>query len=67
FSETEISAFIDTLPRATPVIVYSADGTDSDRVVYNLWMHGSRALSLLGGLAEWQKQHANYLIVLSAG
>jgi thiosulfate sulfurtransferase len=65
-SETEISAFIDTLPRATPVIVYSADGTDSDRVVYNLWMHGSRAQSLLGGLAEWQKQHANYLIVSSA-
>jgi thiosulfate sulfurtransferase len=65
-SETEISAFIDTLPRATLVIVCSADGTDSDRVVYNLWMHGSRAQSLLGGLAEWQKQHANYLIVSSS-
>lgn len=65
--ETSISALVDGLPRETPVIVYSADGADSDRVVYSLWMRGSRVKSLLGGLAEWQKQHGNYLIVTSDG
>jgi rhodanese-related sulfurtransferase len=65
-SEASVSAFIDSLPREVPVIVYSGDGADSDRVVYGLWMRGSRAQSLLGGLAEWQKQHGNYLVVASA-
>jgi rhodanese-related sulfurtransferase len=64
-SETDISALVGSLPREVPVIVYSADGADSDRVVYALWMRGSRAQSLLGGLAEWQKQHGNLLIVAS--
>jgi rhodanese-related sulfurtransferase len=64
--ETSISAFVDALPRETPVIVYSEDGTDSDRVVYSLWMHGSRVKSLLGGLIEWQKQHGKLLVVASA-
>jgi thiosulfate sulfurtransferase len=64
-SEASVSAFIDSLPREVPVIVYSADGADSDRVVYGLWMRGSRAQSLLGGLAEWQAQHGNFLIVAS--
>jgi rhodanese-related sulfurtransferase len=65
-SEASVSAFIDSLPREVPVIVYSADGADSDRVVYSLWMRGSRAQSLLGGLVEWQKQRGNFLIVASA-
>jgi rhodanese-related sulfurtransferase len=66
-SETSVSAFIDSLPRETPVIVYSDDGSDSDRVVYSLWMRGNRALSLLGGLGEWQAQHGNFLVVASSG
>jgi rhodanese-related sulfurtransferase len=66
-SEASVSAFIDSLPREIPVIVYSGDGADSDRVVYGLWVRGSRAQSLLGGLAEWQKQHGNFLVVSSAG
>ena len=65
--ESGINAFVATLPWSTPIIVYSADGSDSDRVVYSLWMGGSRAQSLLGGLAEWQKQHGNYLVVASGG
>jgi rhodanese-related sulfurtransferase len=43
------------MPRDTPVIVYSADGLDSDRVVQSLRMRGSRAQSILGGLVEWRK------------
>jgi len=66
-SEASVSAFIDSLPREVPVIVYSADGADSDRLVYALWKRGSRAQSLLGGLAEWQAQHGNFLVVSSAG
>jgi rhodanese-related sulfurtransferase len=64
--ETSVGAFIDSLPRETPVTIYSADGSDSDRVVYSLWMRGSRAQSLLGGLAEWQAQHGRFLVVASA-
>ena len=49
------------------VILYSDDGSASDRIVYGMWQRGSRAQSLLGGLAEWQKQYGNFLIVSSAG
>ncbi len=66
-SESAVGGFVETLPRWTPVVVYSADGVDSDRVIYSLWMHGSRAQSLLGGLAEWQRQHGNTLVVTSSG
>lgn len=65
--EASVGAFSESMPRSAQVIVYSEDGVDSDRVIYSLWMRGSRALSLLGGLAEWKKQHGNYLIVSSAG
>jgi thiosulfate sulfurtransferase len=65
-AEGAVSAFIETLPRSAPVFVYSEDGADSDRLVYSLWMRGSRARSLLGGLSEWTKQHENYLIVSSS-
>jgi thiosulfate sulfurtransferase len=64
-SEEDLSAYIEALPRETPVIVYSEDGADSERVVYSLWMRGARAKSLLGGLAEWQELHGNYLMVAS--
>lgn len=65
-AEAAVAAFIDTIPRYTKVIVCGEDGSDSDRVVYSLWMRGSRAQSLLGGLAEWKKQHGNFLVVASA-
>jgi rhodanese-related sulfurtransferase len=63
--ETDVGAYIETLPRETPVIVYSADGADSERVVYDLWMRGARAQSLLGGLAMWQELHGDFLLVAS--
>ena len=63
--EASLSAYVEALPRQTPVIVYCADGTQSDRVVYGLWMRGTSARSLLGGLAEWQKQHGDFLLVAS--
>jgi rhodanese-related sulfurtransferase len=66
-AEANLASYIDRLPQETPIIVYSADGVDSDRVVYSLWMRGSRAKSLLGGIAEWQRQHGDLLIVASAG
>jgi len=65
--ESGVAAFLGTLPSDIDVILYSDDGSDSDRVVYSLWQSGSRAQSLLGGLAEWQAQHGNFLIVSSAG
>jgi len=65
-AESSIQAFIETLPRSTPVVVYSDDGRDSDRVVESLWRRGSRAKSLLGGLAEWRKQHGDELIIQSS-
>ena len=65
--ETDVGAYIDALPRETPVIVYSADGADSERVAYDLWMRGARAQSLLGGLAMWQDLHGDFLLVASAG
>jgi rhodanese-related sulfurtransferase len=65
-TEAELSAYIDALPRETPIIVYSEDGTDSERAVYSLWMLGSRAESLLGGLTEWEKLYGSFLLVSSA-
>jgi rhodanese-related sulfurtransferase len=65
--ESGVAAFLGTLPSDIDVILYSDDGSDSDRVVYSLWMRGSRAQSLLGGLAEWQTQHGNFLVVSSSG
>ncbi len=64
--EAELAAYIGALPRETPVIVYSQDGTDSDRVVRDLWTQGSRARSLLGGLAQWRQLYADFLLVESA-
>jgi thiosulfate sulfurtransferase len=64
-SEAELGTFVDSLRPETPVVVYSADGIDSERVVHNLWLHGSRVMSLLGGLAEWQKLYGNSLLVAS--
>jgi thiosulfate sulfurtransferase len=63
--EADLGAYIEALPRETPVIVYSEDGTDSERVVYSLWMEGSHAKSLLGGLAMWQALHGSFLLVAS--
>lgn len=65
-AEMELAAYIGALPRETPVIVYSEDGTDSDRVVRDLWTQGSRARSLLGGLALWRQLHGDFLLVASA-
>jgi rhodanese-related sulfurtransferase len=65
--ESGVAAFLGTLPSDIDVILYSDDGADSDRVVYSLWQRGSRAQSLLGGLAEWQAQHGDFLVVSSAG
>ncbi len=67
FSEEELPAFIGALPREIPAILYSADGADSDRVAAGLWAQGYYPRSLLGGLAEWQKQHGELLLVASAG
>jgi rhodanese-related sulfurtransferase len=64
--EVDLGAYIDALPRETPVIVYSEDGADSERAVYTLSTQGSRAKSLLGGLAEWQKLYGSFLLVSSA-
>lgn len=64
--ETELATYIGALPRETPVIVYSQDGTDSDRVVRDLWTQGSRARSLLGGLAQWRQLYGDFLLVESA-
>ncbi len=66
-SETDLGAYVETLPRETPVIVYSEDGADSEHVVYGLWMRGIRAQSLLGGFAEWQELRGDFLLVASAG
>lgn len=63
--ETDISAYAEALPRETPVIVYSGDGVDSDRVVSGLWLRGSRAKSLLGGLDEWCIRYGDALLVAS--
>ena len=65
-AEADLGAYIDALPGETPGIVYSEDGADSERAVAILWMHGSRARSLLGGLAEWQKLYGSFLLVSSA-
>jgi rhodanese-related sulfurtransferase len=65
--EASVSEYLETLPRATPIVIYSDDGSDSDRIAQSLQMSGRLATSLLGGFAEWQKQHGNYLIVASAG
>jgi hypothetical protein len=65
--ESSVAAFLGTLPSDIDVILYSDDGSASDRIVYGMWQRGSRAQSLLGGLAEWQAQHGNFLIVSSAG
>jgi rhodanese-related sulfurtransferase len=64
--EAIVGEYVETLPRDTPVIIYSDDGLDSDRVVQGLRALGSRAQSLLGGFVEWQKQHGNYLVVASS-
>jgi rhodanese-related sulfurtransferase len=64
-SEADLGAYIEALPRETPVIVYSGDGADSERAAYSLWTEGSRAKSLLGGLTEWQKLHGSLLLVSS--
>jgi rhodanese-related sulfurtransferase len=65
--EANLSALVESLSSETPVIVYSEDGADSDRVVYGLWIGGSRAKSLLGGLVEWQRLRGDLLVVASAG
>jgi rhodanese-related sulfurtransferase len=66
-SEADLAGFVDTLPREIPVILYSEDGLDSDRVAYDLWTRGTYPRSLLGGLTEWRTQHGELLLVASAG
>lgn len=66
-SELALVELLATLPRETPVIVTSEDGTDSDRIVESLQAQGIYAKSLLGGLAEWQRQHGALLLVASTG
>ncbi len=65
-SEAEAGDLAKSLPLDVEVIVYSDDGSASDRVISAAWAQGSRAKSLLGGLAEWQKQHGNLLVVASS-
>jgi rhodanese-related sulfurtransferase len=59
-SEPALAEFIATLEREIPVILYSEDGADSDRVTQVLRAQGSYPKSLLGGLAEWRKQHGEF-------
>ncbi len=65
--EASVGAYIDALPQETPVIVYSADGADSERVVYSLWMRDGRVKSLLGGFDEWRRLNGDSLLVSSPG
>lgn len=62
----DVGAYIETLPRETPIIVYSEDGVDSERLAYDLSMRGARAQSLLGGLAMWRQLHGSLLLASSA-
>ncbi len=64
-SEPALADFLATLPRETPVIIASEDGMDSDRAAESLLAQGFYPKSLLGGLAEWRKQHGNFLLVAS--
>jgi rhodanese-related sulfurtransferase len=64
--EAGLAGFVEALPREIPVILYSEDGVDSDRVAQDLWAQGSYPRSLLGGLAEWRTQHGDLLLMASA-
>jgi rhodanese-related sulfurtransferase len=64
--EASVADYVRALPRDTPVVIYSDDGSESDPVAETLQKGGRRAQNLLGGFAEWQKQYGNYLIVVSA-
>ncbi len=64
-SEAEVSPYLATLRRETPVVVYSSDGVAGDRLAYDLRMQNRLVTNLLGGLAEWQAQQGSYLLVAS--
>ncbi|MCX6094900.1 MAG: rhodanese-like domain-containing protein [Candidatus Bipolaricaulota bacterium] len=64
--EASVAEYVRTLPRDTPVVIYSDDGSESDPVAESLQKGGRRAQSLLGGFIEWRKQYGNCLIVASA-
>ena len=66
-SEAGVEAFVETLAQGVAVIIYSDDGSTSDGIANNLRVQGINAKSLLGGFAEWQKQHGSFLVVASAG
>jgi rhodanese-related sulfurtransferase len=66
-TEASASSFVSALPSDVPVILYSDSGSESDRLASSLSKRRGLITSLLGGLAEWQKQYANFLVVASAG
>jgi rhodanese-related sulfurtransferase len=66
-SEADLGAYIEALPRETPVIIYCEDGVDSERIARDLWTRSGRAQSLLGGLALWRELHGSFLLVASVG
>jgi len=63
--EADLTAFVETLRKETPVMIYSADGTDSDRAASALSQRGIKATSLLGGLTEWRIHYGDFLLVAS--
>ncbi len=64
-TEAEIAPYLATLRGETPVVVYSSDGVAGDRLAYDLRMQNRLVTNLLGGLAEWQAQQGDYLLVAS--
>lgn len=65
-SEATASAYVNALPSSIGVLVCSEDGAASDRLADALSGRRSGVCSLLGGIAEWQRQHGGLLLVASA-
>lgn len=64
-TEAGVTALAATLRAETPIIIYDADGTGSDRIASTLSQRGVNARSLLGGLAEWRLHYGDSLLVAS--
>ncbi len=64
--ETSAMSFVNALPDNVRVVLYSDDGLASDRVADTLSQRRNFVTSLLGGLAEWQRQQGSFLVVASA-
>jgi len=65
--ESSALTYINSLPSDVKVLLVSDGGAESDRLAETLSRQRGGVSSLLGGLIEWQKQHANLLLVASAG